>query len=224
MSQKGFTLVELMVGLAVSMLCMVMMLMMFKQITRAGADAARAAEYDAQLETSLLIAQKLVQNAGYGSGATDDVVVGTFGGNPALLWRSAPNLASPTTYVCEGIAEKIEAKGTLFIHQLLKLKQDPGYTCTTGNLTTAFPWVKDKTILAIKSADENPVFSYSVAGACAPFGVANADGAARVVITASRPGAASGPEGVASSVAGANVRRAICLKNILATPVPTPTP
>ena len=67
MPKNGFTLVELMVGLVIGMLCMIMMLMLFKQVSHISLQSSQDAEYDAQLQTSMLIVQKLIQNAGYGS-------------------------------------------------------------------------------------------------------------------------------------------------------------
>lgn len=205
MRQKGFTLVELMVGLVISLLCMAMMMMLFKQITRTGAEAARAAEYDAQLETSLLIVQKLVQNAGYGSGASDDVATAAYsGGGNALYWRTAPNLSAPANYECKGIAEKIEASGTRYIHRLLLLDSA---ACAAGDLT-AKTWALSQTMISIKAATVAPIFSFSVAGNCSPFGTANVQGAKKVVISATR-------EDIGTGALGKNVQRAVCLNNIL---------
>lgn len=74
MRNKGFSLIELLVAMAVSLLAILMLLMLFKQVTRLGMSSSQDAEYDANLETALLIVQKLVQNAGYGIGNDQDIL------------------------------------------------------------------------------------------------------------------------------------------------------
>lgn len=74
MRNKGFSLIELLVAMAVSLLAILMLLMLFKQVTRLGMSSSQDAEYDANLETALQIIQKLVQNAGYGTGNEQDVL------------------------------------------------------------------------------------------------------------------------------------------------------
>ena len=207
MKQKGFTLIELLVGLAISMLCMVLVMMMFKQIMRTGAEAARDAEYDAQLETSMLIAQKLVQNAGYGSGAAADIAVGSYNSKPAMFWRLIPNLdTAPTVYQCSGLAEEISASGTRYIHKLRLLSD--ATPCAAGDDLATKSWTNQRTLISIKNDSADAIFSYALGGNCSPFGAAHAEGTKKIIITGTRPD-------IDASAIGHTIQRAVCLKNII---------
>ncbi len=204
MYKNGFTIIELLVGLVIAMLCMVMMLMLFKQITRTGLTASQDAEYDAQLETGVLITQKLVQNAGYGSGQAEDISIGSHNSQNAIFWRLRPNLElTPITYKCQGISETITAEESHYIHRLVLLKTTPD-SCGTGALTGK-NWSIDQPIVAIRSDSNSPIFSYNLDGSCTPFGLSNIKNGKKLTII----GARLGLTGI-----GKNIQRAVCLNNI----------
>ena len=77
MLRNGFTIIELLVGIVIAMLCMITMLMLFKQLTQVSVSSTQDAEYDAQLQSGMLTIQKYVQNAGFGSGQQSDIASGT---------------------------------------------------------------------------------------------------------------------------------------------------
>lgn len=203
MGQKGFTLVELMVGLVISMLCMIMMLMLFKQTTQIGISSSQDAEYDAQIQTGLLVAQKFIQNAGYGSGKTYDIKTGSYASNNALFWRLIPNVDSTSiAYQCQGIAERIAQDGNAYIHRLMLIRK----TCNANNDWQLGAWEDDQVIVVFRSLKPEPVFNYNlITGQCSPFGIdKNATpGLRQVTINARR-----------EHVAG-NIKNTICLNNIM---------
>ncbi|WP_180028305.1 PilW family protein [Acinetobacter sp. YH16032] len=206
MSQKGFTLIELMVGLVIALLCMIMMLMLFKQTTQIGINSSQDSEYDAQIRTGLLVAQKLIQNAGYGTGNSNDIVSGTFYSNPAIFWRFIPNIGTtPTTYQCQGLAEKISDDGNSKLHRLVLLKRNCG---SDTDLTDA-NWLEDQVIVAFRSSSSSPIFSYALnAGKCTPYGIDknNSNGLKKLTITAQR-------EHMTGT--GGSIRNTVCLNNII---------
>lgn len=203
MHQKGFTLVELLVGLVIAMLCMIMMLMLFKQTTQIGISSSQDAEYDAQIQTGLLVSQKFIQNAGYGSGKALDIKTGTYAGNASLLWRLIPNIgATPITYQCQGIAEKVTQDGNAFMHRLVLIKK----TCNATDTWETGTWQDDQVIVAFRSNKADPVFSYTLTtGQCTPFGIdKSADKGLRQVTINARREHLNG-----------SIKNTICLNNIL---------
>ena len=169
MQQKGFTIIELMVGLVISMLCLMMMLMLFKQISKIGVNAAQDAEYNAQIQTGLLVAQKFVQNAGYGSGYSHDIKLGEYQQQAAVFWRLIPNIGSvPIRYQCQGIAEKITDEGAVQLHRLMLIKKP----CNSTDSWQEGIWEDDQVIISIRSTQADPIFSYALnANQCTPYGV-----------------------------------------------------
>lgn len=210
MPKNGFTMIELLVGIVIAMLCMVTMLMMFKQLTQVGVNSTQDAEYDAQLQSGMLAAQKYIQNAGYGSGEQTDIAIGSYSGNPAVLWLQVEDLnASPIAYQCQGIGEEITTVDGQKIHRLVLLKKA---ACGKTEAITAGAWVKDQPIVAIKNPADAPVYQFALSSgtACAPFGIEkdNAAGLKQITLKAAR----QHMTGV-----GENIQNVVCLSNISTT-------
>lgn len=112
MQNKGFSLIELLIALAISLISILMLLMLFKQVTHIGMSSSQDSEYNTARQTALLVVQKLIQNAGYGTGSDLDVLRFQEGNNSegegegeessnnnnqvSLLWRMASENWSPT--------------------------------------------------------------------------------------------------------------------------------
>ena len=58
-TQKGSTIVRLMVGLVISMLCLIALLTLFKAIVTTSVDSQQNAQQDSQLFNGLTLAQML---------------------------------------------------------------------------------------------------------------------------------------------------------------------
>lgn len=203
MKQRGFTIVELMVGLVVATLCMIMMLMLFKQTTQIGLASSKDTEYNAKIQTAQLVIQKLVQSAGYGSGQSQDIKIALYGQNRALFWRFIPQIdASITSYQCEGIAEVITDVGHEKSHRLVLLKKN----CGSEQDWQTGEWREDQVIVNIFNQSAAPIFSYELSQArCTPYGIEanHATGLKKVVIYAKREHLDS------------QVRSTVCLNNIV---------
>ncbi len=205
MPKNGFTLVELMVGLVIGMLCMIMMLMLFKQVSHISLQSSQDAEYDAQLQTSMLIVQKLIQNAGYGSGAVDDIETGTYLSQPAVFWRYVQNVdASPIVYICQGISEQISTENNQKVHRLMVLKKD---SCGNSTSVSSGTWQEQQTVIAIRNQSDSPLFQYTLSASnCRPFGIDKQNvGIRQVTLTAPR-------QYLTGTMA--NVQTTVCLNNI----------
>jgi prepilin-type N-terminal cleavage/methylation domain-containing protein len=169
MRQHGFTIIELMVGLVISSLCMIMMLMLFKQTTQIGLASSKDAEYSAQTQTAHLVIQKLVQRAGYGSGQSDDIKIATYLRNPAIFWRFIPEVdASPISYQCEGVAEIVDDLGHVKSHSLVLLRK----SCGSEQEWQIGDWKETQVIVNIHNQTTSPIFSYDLSeSACTPYGI-----------------------------------------------------
>ena len=205
MKANGFTLVELMIGIVISMLCMIMMLMFFKQLSQISITSAQDAEYDAQLKTGMLVIEKFVQNAGYGSGQLGDIAKGTHYGNPAVFWRYIPDLSvTPITYACQGIAEQVVTNGAQKLHRLVLLKKT---NCGNSTAISEGTWEEHQPIIALKNTSDQPVFNYDIAqGDCRPYGIdKNNVGFRQLTLTAPRQH---------GTALGQNIQTTVCLNNI----------
>lgn len=213
MRQNGFTLVELLVGLLIGMLCIIMMLMLFKQIFRVGMGVSHDAEYDSQLETGVLISQKLLQNAGYGSGKNIDIATGfvtftsstqvnaTVTGQPAIFWRIRPDLTA-LTFACFGLTEAITQDGEKFIHRLVYLQK---LTCDSPTaVSPANPLLGAMTGWTAEPIVKITVNTAEVADAASEAGITAAAQAAKPIFTYSIGGSCS-PFGVQNLQGGAKV-------------------
>lgn len=116
-SQGGFTLVELMISMVITLVAIMSMLSLFQGISRNSGEAKIGAHLDGQIQNGLLAAHKLLQGAGYGSsggygtdlqlitGASLDKDTGNFSGvllAKASLGNVAPGIAWALLWVNNG--------------------------------------------------------------------------------------------------------------------------
>ena len=213
MKKNGFTLVELLVGLVIAMLCMIMMLMLFKQISQVSLEASFDAEYDTQVQIGMLILQKVIQNAGYGSGNTNDIAMDA--SKDILYLRFTPDITTPTLLKCQAILSNNDIENKEYRLYLLENIKNCG---TDADLKTSSIWNSTHTtrspLITIKNknieATTAPVFSFKVENLtggkkCTPYGISkdNPSGSKYVTVTA---------KGQHSSVK--QIRSSICLNNI----------
>lgn len=115
--QKGLTIVSLLIGLLISMLCILASLTLYKNLIHVAADTKVDALHDGQLAASLLTAQKEVMTAGFGISDADasDIVKVTVPateltpGTVSLLWRYDES----GTTKCRGLVEENITRNSL---------------------------------------------------------------------------------------------------------------
>ena len=185
MRQHGFTIIELLVGLLVAMLCLLMMLMLFKQTTKIGVHAGQDAQYNTQIQTGLLIAQKFIQNAGFGSSQPHDIQI--VEEHPQVVyWRLVPEPhITPIRYECQGMVERISDQGTQKLHQLVLI----GKPCGSNETWIEGQWQDQQVLVNILSQQNTPIFHYRLnEGNCTPYGINQKDhqGLKQLVIEARR--------------------------------------
>ncbi|MFV5466316.1 PilW family protein [Acinetobacter towneri] len=193
MNKNGFTMLELLVGLVVAMLCMIMMLMTFKQISKISLESSLDADYDTQVQLGMLVLQKVIQNAGYGSGQTTDIKVNST--NDMLYLRFIPNVNNPLAYTCQALGyanDPIKKEYKLFLFENsvnCGASTDLATIDWTNTNTTKSPLItiKNKNIEAATPA----VFKFYVENLasdkkCTPYGISpdNPSGTKTVTVTA----------------------------------------
>lgn len=133
--QRGFTLIELMVGMVVGLLVVMTMLSLYKTASKTTAEAGYGAVMDGQIGGGIIMADRLLQSAGYGyaSGtgqygtmlqvynASSAVSAGTAGN--AIVWKS-------TSTTCQAL---VANNNSLTFYG----PASSGYTCSTPTLPSA---------------------------------------------------------------------------------------
>lgn len=140
--QSGTTLISLLIGLLIAMLCIIAVLSSYRTIVKTGVESRVAATHDAQLQTGLASAQIFLQNAGFGLEGTDyslDTPIDVDSKNiKALLWRyDNSTKIDGTKIVCQGLAdvESLDSKK----RRLVLLKSD-STTCNDSSDLSTFDW------------------------------------------------------------------------------------
>lgn len=224
--KNGFTLVELLVGIVIAMLCMIMMLVLFKQISKVSLESTQDAEYDTQIQNGALIIQKLVQNAGYGidRGANiagvKDIDVADYNGKPAIFWRflssNPTDLTATQKYTCEALVSENDLTHKEYKLFLFSYPDNCG---PDSNISAASLWsdpskYTKSPLITIRNpaidASTAPIFNFSVndtpAGKrCTPYGISenNPSGSKFVTVTAR-----------SKDLEVKNIQQIICLNNI----------
>lgn len=194
--QQGITMVSLLVGLAISMLCLIALLTLFRTVVFTSVDSRKSSILDTQLQNSLTTVQMLAQNAGFGYlPATTNIVevssITSITNDPAVLWRYDHDVDTTTASICQGV--------TYTGNALILLRSTCSYDLPLVADTT---WTKDST-LASFSTGTTITFDL-VDQTCAPYGSSIVTGNKVLEITA-------------SNSTGASMKFPVCLSNILST-------
>ncbi len=171
MKQAGFSLVSLMIGLLISMLCLLGCMSLQKSLVQVTLEARSDASHDSGLITALMQLERDLYGAGFGiEGADlDDVVVDSSGAR--LLWRSVEDGA----LVCRGVEDVlVTISDEANRRELVRLRASG---CNTTSDLSTLSWTPEQTPLArfinpAQTATPPAVFNFAVAVAnCAPYGL-----------------------------------------------------
>lgn len=183
-SQLGTTLVGLLVGLVISMLCIIAVLSVYRTMVKTGVDSRVASTHDTQLQSGFTTAQMFLQNAGFGLDGTshflqsDTISIDSKNVN-ALLWR----FKEGSRVVCQGLADVATADNKKRNFVLLNgfLGNSETNCSDTENLSSSnIKWRVTANLAELEdySSDKsNPKqidFEQSTAN-CTPFGAGDPD-------------------------------------------------
>lgn len=175
-NQLGTTMISLLIGLLVSVLCILASLSLYRNMVDITADATIDANYDGMIATAMLTAQLEVQNAGFGIDAADATDVVVDDADNALLWRSTND---GVVYQCRGLQETERIEGD---RRFRALRVVTSAVCNDlVDLTTLVldpgPIIAEWFVLPrlanyIAGAGNGTLFNFVVqAQECSPFGV-----------------------------------------------------
>ena len=194
-NQQGFTLVSLLVGLAISMLCLMALLALFRTVIHTSVDARKSSILDTKLQNSLTTIQVLTQNAGFGypaSSIPNIVEVASIANvttNKAILWRWDDDVNTATASICQGI--------TYTENALILLKKTCSYNLP---LTTGSTWERDSTLASFPTGT---TITFELEDqTCAPYGSAIIKGTKVLNMTTNYS-------------TGTPIKFPVCLSNIL---------
>lgn len=197
--QAGVTLISLLIGLVIAMLCIIAVLTIYRTVVKTGTESRIYSNHDAQLQNSLTTAQMLLQNAGYGlEGSThfkiDANITAQVNGsnksiNPAILWRYRKN---DSEVICQGLADISDTTNTKRQFVLLQGTSN-GTVCddTLDLASNSLTWKVQSSLANLQdfSADHsNPVqITWKKSSAkCTPYGAGKIDESSQhLVITLS---------------------------------------
>lgn len=186
-TQRGISLVGLLVGLLISMLCVLALLTLYRNLVQASTTAQVDTLFDGKMATTVLAIQKATHKAGYGipNAGADSIVANDTGSELQLLWRFDDGGVQ-----CRGIEEKTVAVGTapntVDYRQIYLVTATTG--CDTSSSLTAADWGEPTPRVVLGQwrmtddlttyfADEHPYllqFAFANA-ACTPFGAVDRD-------------------------------------------------
>lgn len=190
--QKGVTLISLLVGLFISMLCILGSLTLYRNLIQVATESKIDTLHDGQLSAAMLTMQLELQAAGYGienAGVNDVVRRKTDGSTDTieLLWRF-----NDDTYQCRGLKEDaVTDAETGLIYRVLTLRQ--ASDCSGTMALTSMNW-DEQAVLAqwpvvagLRSYIETngTLLDFDIAAvSCSPFGAMEAQPHLRVQISA----------------------------------------
>ena len=182
--QRGASLISLMIGVLVSMLCILGTMVMHKSLIQVSVEAKSDAEHDSKVASAMLRLQLGLQNAGFGidDAGADDIVVAYAGTTRDLLWRYVDEDSGNVT--CRGVRELVytDTDSGVAGRNLVKIGAATG--CTEEAALTGLNWTSGDSIARFRN-QANPIFSFTVSiAACAPYGLGVSENHLIVTVTA----------------------------------------
>lgn len=202
--QKGLSLIGLLIGLLISVLCILASLTLYKNLIKVATESKLDSDHDGQLASAMLMIQLEVQSAGYGiPGATlSHIVKHEPAGVRQLLWRFTTD--NGTTYQCRGLREESADGGQFRVLKLIKV--DSG--CNSTAALNSFTWNATNPIATLGRwrvvadgvsgvglddyiSSKTHMFNFDVGNAaCNPYGANSAATENRGFLTVTVPGSA----------------------------------
>jgi Tfp pilus assembly protein PilV len=203
--QYGMSLIGLLIGLLISMLCILASLSLYKTLIHVAAESKIDSNHDGQLAAASLVMQMEVQSAGYGiaNANTNDIVVNVpAAGEKRLLWRYSTD--NGATFLCRGLHEYSETANSQTYRVLRVIKVSAG--CNGTAALTSFTWNTQLSVLGrwivvnngVTASglpqyltDNSTLFGFTLATAsCSPYGVSGTTAVNHLQLTVTAPGAA----------------------------------
>ena len=171
-SQRGVSIIGLMIGSLISMLCILTCMTMHKSLMQITVGSKTDAILDSQIASSLMQIQHNLHNAGLGMGVTtaNDVVAEVDGSDVGLYWRYRNGGA----FFCRGVLEQ-NYTDTASNTTGRKIVQVQATTdCNANSTLTDLEWTPTNTLAQFRN-QSHQLFSFNVIQAsCTPYGLSAA--------------------------------------------------
>jgi Tfp pilus assembly protein PilW len=135
--QYGMSLIGLLIGLLISVLCILASLTLYKNLIHVATESKLDSNHDGQIASAMLVMQLEVLSAGYGieEANFDHIIRHTpESGEIQLLWRFSPD--SGTTFECRGFhEEQLDDDGIFRVLKLIKATSGCNGTATLSSLS-----------------------------------------------------------------------------------------
>lgn len=201
--QHGSTLISLLIGMLISLLCIGGSFTLYKNLVRVASETQSDANYDGQLALSMLTARLELQNAGFGIPApnTSHITTQTTSSEVSLYWRYK---ISNQVY-CKGLRDI--AVGS---NRELRLIDASTSACTETAALSSLTYTTTQTLGEFKNYSA-PVVGFTVSQqSCWPYGVGKIAQHYQVVVAAN-----SAAKQFNSAISASNYT--FCLPNIYPT-------
>lgn len=205
--QKGLSLIGLLIGLLISVLCILGSLTLYKNLIQVATESKLDSNHDGQLASAMLIVQLEVQSAGFGiepDATTPSIVINNpEAGKTQLLWRFflKDNLPPLNKYQCRGLHEEEDTTNGVFrVLKVIKVVDD---TCDESTPLENFTWETDTVLGRWRVLDDGlgldnyittngTMFNFQLATnvKCNPYGANTSADDLHAFLTISVPGSA----------------------------------
>ncbi|MFT4020638.1 MAG: hypothetical protein QM666_03875 [Acinetobacter sp.] len=212
--QKGMSIVSLMIGILISVICATAMLIVFRNVTQATVQAQKSLKRDAKLQNAMAAVQIPIQSAGFGyrpirtsSNVTEftngnylalktNLSLDGYASAVAYLWRyqePSDDLTSGTVY-CQGVAYAEKSDGTKQL-LILKVKNTTNDVCdaygsyddtsASEDSNTALKSLTWEKKSVLSTLPDGVTLSFTIESvSCTPYGVGVVSAHPLVLITA----------------------------------------
>lgn len=205
--QKGLSLIGLMIGLLISVLCILGSLTLYKNLIQVATESKLDSNHDGQLASAMLVIQLGVQNAGFGiepDATTPSILINNpEAGKTQLLWRFLKD-GTIDEYECRGLHEEQDTTNGVF--RVLKVIKVVDGTCDESTPLENFTWETDNPLVVLgrwRVLDDGlgldnyittngTMFNFQLATnvKCNPYGANSAADGLHAFLTISVPGSA----------------------------------
>lgn len=185
--QTGSTMISLMIGLLISLLCLIALVTIFRAVMVNSVDSRQSSKQQTQIYNGFTVAQILAQSAGFGFSSGTNVLIApnplqldggiTVDNRQSALWRYYSTLGNTNTLTCQGIASIINNDQ----NKLVVLKTAADGCAQTASLNS-LKWSVDR-VLAVLPSTATIAFALTTE-LCTPYGVGKVANHPKLTISA----------------------------------------
>lgn len=163
--QQGATLISLMIGLLLSVMSILAVLSLYKNLVTISINSSTDSSHDGQLAAAVLTAQLELQNAGYGIKNAGALHINANSDGSEIRWR----LYDDSNYQCRAIREVITSDT---VRELVLFEATNN--CTENSALPSLDWTRVSTLTRVEHtvSVDKPLITFGTGVSnCSPFGL-----------------------------------------------------